>query len=122
MGACGAPEGSGPTGGRRDRARGGARAPGHPAQPALPCVQGRRGHRRDNGAPDRAGGSGEAAEGGSSAEPHDAEASMNYEWGRAPAAGKWQRAVPVWFMSVILLALASGVGVWWLRQTFVWTP
>ena len=47
---------------------------------------------------------------------------MNYEWGRAPEAGKWQRAVPVWFMSVILLALASGVGVWWVRQTFVWTP
>ena len=47
---------------------------------------------------------------------------MNYEWGRAPEAGKWQRAVPVWFMSVILVALASGVGVWWVRQTFVWTP
>ena len=47
---------------------------------------------------------------------------MNYEWGRAPEAGKWQRAVPVWFMSVILLALASGIGVWWVRQTFVWTP
>jgi hypothetical protein len=47
---------------------------------------------------------------------------MNYEWGRAPEAGKWQRAVPVWFMSVILLALASGIGVWWVRQAFVWTP
>ncbi len=47
---------------------------------------------------------------------------MSYEWGRAAEAGKWQRAVPVWFMSVILLALASGVGVWWVRQTFVWTP
>ena len=47
---------------------------------------------------------------------------MNYEWGRAAEAGKWQRAVPVWFMSVILLAVASGVGVWWVRQTFVWTP
>jgi hypothetical protein len=47
---------------------------------------------------------------------------MNYEWGRAPEAGKWQRAVPVWFMSVVLLALASGVGVWWLRQRVVWTP
>jgi type IV secretory pathway TraG/TraD family ATPase VirD4 len=47
---------------------------------------------------------------------------MNYEWGRAAEAGKWQRAVPVWFMSVILLAGANGVGVWWLRQTFVWTP
>lgn len=47
---------------------------------------------------------------------------MNYEWGRAPEAGKWQRAVPVWFMSVILLALASGIGVWWVRQTLVWTP
>jgi type IV secretory pathway TraG/TraD family ATPase VirD4 len=47
---------------------------------------------------------------------------MSYEWGRAAEAGKWQRAVPVWFMSVILLALASGIGVWWVRQTFVWTP
>jgi hypothetical protein len=47
---------------------------------------------------------------------------MSYEWGRAPEAGKWQRAAPVWFMSVILLALASGIGVWWVRQTFVWTP
>jgi hypothetical protein len=37
--------------------------------------------------------------------------SMNYEWGRAAEAGKWQRAVPVWFMSVILRALASGIGV-----------
>lgn len=47
---------------------------------------------------------------------------MSYEWGRAPESGKWQRAVPVWFMSVILLALASGIGVWWVRQAFVWTP
>ena len=47
---------------------------------------------------------------------------MSYEWGRALEAGKWQRVVPVWFMSVILLAFASGIGVWWGRQTFVWTP
>jgi type IV secretory pathway TraG/TraD family ATPase VirD4 len=47
---------------------------------------------------------------------------MRSEWGRAPEAGKWQRAMPVWFMSVILLAVASGVGVWWVRQNFVWTP
>ncbi len=47
---------------------------------------------------------------------------MSYEWGRAQEAGKWQRAMPVWFMGVILLALASGIGVWWVRQTFVWTP
>jgi hypothetical protein len=47
---------------------------------------------------------------------------MSYEWGRAAEAGRWQRAVPVWFMSVILLALASGIGVWWVRQTVVWTP
>ncbi len=50
------------------------------------------------------------------------EGPMSYEWGRAAEAGKWQRAVPVWFMSVILLALASGIGVWLVRQTFVWTP
>jgi len=47
---------------------------------------------------------------------------VNYEWGRAAEAGKWQRAVPVWFMSVMLLALSSGIGVLWVRQTFVWTP
>ena len=47
---------------------------------------------------------------------------MSYEWGRAPEAGRWQRAAPVWFMSVILLALTSGGGVWWVRQTLVWTP
>ena len=47
---------------------------------------------------------------------------MSYGWGRAAEAGKWQRAVPVWFLSVTLLALASGIGVWWVRQTFVWTP
>jgi type IV secretory pathway TraG/TraD family ATPase VirD4 len=47
---------------------------------------------------------------------------MSHEWGRAAEAGKWQRAVPVWLMSVTLLALASGIGVWWVRQTFVCTP
>ena|SRR5438093_5495496 len=47
---------------------------------------------------------------------------MTYEWGRPPEAGKWQWALPVWFLSVTLLALASGIGVWWIRQTFVWTP
>jgi hypothetical protein len=25
-------------------------------------------------------------------------------------------------MSVILIAVASGVGVWWIRQAFLWTP
>jgi hypothetical protein len=47
---------------------------------------------------------------------------MRNEWGRAPEAGRWQRAVPVWFMSVVLMALASGTGMWWTRQTIVWTP
>ena len=47
---------------------------------------------------------------------------MSYEWGRAPEAGKWQRAVPVWFMSVLVIAVASGIAVWLVRQTFVWTP
>lgn len=47
---------------------------------------------------------------------------MRYEWGRAPEAGRWQRAMPVWLMSLLVLALASGVGLWLFRQTFVWTP
>jgi type IV secretory pathway TraG/TraD family ATPase VirD4 len=47
---------------------------------------------------------------------------MSYEWGRAPEAGKWQRAIPVWFMSVVLIALVSGMGMWWVRQALAWTP
>ena len=47
---------------------------------------------------------------------------MRYEWGRAPEAGRWQRAIPVWFMSLLVIALASGVGLWLFRQTFAWTP
>jgi type IV secretory pathway TraG/TraD family ATPase VirD4 len=47
---------------------------------------------------------------------------MSYEWGRAPEAGKWQRAIPVWFMSVVLIGLVSGMGMWWVRQALVWTP
>jgi hypothetical protein len=30
--------------------------------------------------------------------------------------------MPVWFISVILLAIASGTAVWVYRQAFVWTP
>ncbi len=47
---------------------------------------------------------------------------MSHEWGRAPEAGKWQRALPVWFICVLLIAVAAGVAVWLVRQTFVWTP
>ena len=47
---------------------------------------------------------------------------MRHEWGRAPEAGRWQRAMPVWFIGLLLLALASGVGVWLFRHAFVWTP
>ncbi len=47
---------------------------------------------------------------------------MTYEWGRAPEAGRWQRAMPVWFLSLLVLALAGGVGLWLFRQTFIWTP
>lgn len=47
---------------------------------------------------------------------------MSYEWGRASEAGKWQRAVPLWFMSVVVIAVAGSIAVWLVRQTFVWTP
>ena len=47
---------------------------------------------------------------------------MRYEWGRAPDAGRWQRALPVWFVSLLVIALVSGVGLWLFRETFVWTP
>jgi hypothetical protein len=30
--------------------------------------------------------------------------------------------MPVWFLSVTLLALATGIGVWFFRQTLIWTP
>jgi hypothetical protein len=30
--------------------------------------------------------------------------------------------MPVWFMSVLLMAIAAGIGTWWMRQTYVWTP
>src|SRR5256885_979597 len=116
MGACRAPEGGGPGCGRRDGARRGHRPAYHPAQPSFPCVQRRAAHRGDDATPDRAGRPGETREGRSTADRIGAERSMNYEWGRAAEAGKWQRAVPVWLMSVILLALASGIGVWWIRQ------
>lgn len=47
---------------------------------------------------------------------------MSHEWGRAPDAGRWQRAVPVWLMTVTLIAVAAGIAVWMVHQTFVWTP
>ena len=47
---------------------------------------------------------------------------MSYEWGRAPEAGRWQRAFPVWLMSAMLIAVASGASTWWVRQTLFWTP
>src|SRR6266851_5439328 len=122
MGSCGPPEGGGSTSCGCDGTRRGTRAPDHPAQPPLPPVQRRVGDRGDDAAPHRARGPGQAPAGRSTADCTDAEESMKYEWGRAPEAGKWQRAVPVWFISVILLALASGIGVWWVRQMFVWTP
>jgi type IV secretory pathway TraG/TraD family ATPase VirD4 len=30
--------------------------------------------------------------------------------------------MPVWFMTLVVLALAGGVGLWLFRQTFIWTP
>ena len=47
---------------------------------------------------------------------------MTYEWGRAPEAGRWQRPMPVCVLSLLVLALAGGVGLWLFRQTFIWTP
>src|SRR5437764_666695 len=79
-------------------------------------------HRGDDAMPDRAGRPGETREGRSTVDRLGREAAMRYEWGRAPEAGRWQRAVPVWLMSVMLVAVASGGGMWWVRQTFFWTP
>jgi hypothetical protein len=34
-------------------------------------------------------------------------------------AGKWPHAVPAWFMSVIVTAVATGIAVWLARQMLV---
>lgn len=47
---------------------------------------------------------------------------MSHQWGRVAGAGTWQRPKPVWFMSLILISVASGVAVWLYRQAAVWTP
>jgi len=47
---------------------------------------------------------------------------MSHQWGRVPGAGTWQRPKPVWLMSVIVVAIAAGVAVWFYRQHAVWTP
>ena len=47
---------------------------------------------------------------------------MSHQWGRVSGAGTWQRPKPVWFMSVIVMAIATGVAVWFYRQHIVWTP
>lgn len=47
---------------------------------------------------------------------------MTHQWGRAPAAGKWQRAVPAWLIGVIALAVVSGVVLGAVRYAVVWTP
>jgi type IV secretory pathway TraG/TraD family ATPase VirD4 len=47
---------------------------------------------------------------------------MSHQWGRVPGAGTWQRPKPVWFMSVIVVAIATGVAIGFYRQHAVWTP
>ena len=47
---------------------------------------------------------------------------MSHQWGRVAGAGTWQRPRPVWFMSVIVVAIAAGVAIWFYRQHAVWTP
>ena len=47
---------------------------------------------------------------------------MSHQWGRVAGAGTWQRPRPVWLMSLILVAVASGIAVWYYRQAVVWTP
>src|SRR2546426_7314546 len=122
MGACRAHEGGGATVGGCARTRGAAGAPGHPAQSPLPSVQRYAGDRRHQEAVDRPRRPGQESAGRGAARRSRAEGPMSYEWGRAPEAGKWQRALPVWLMSVIVIAVASGIAVWLVRQTFVWTP
>lgn len=47
---------------------------------------------------------------------------MSHQWGRVSGAGTWQRPKPIWFMSVIVVAIATGVAIWYYRQHVVWTP
>src|SRR5262249_17801638 len=122
MGACRAPDGGRSTGGHCDGACRGHRAADHSAQSPLPSLQRRGRHRGDDATADRAGRPGETRKGRSTVDRLGREAAMSYEWGRAPEAGKWQRAIPGRFMSVVLVALVSGIGMCWVRQALVWTP
>lgn len=47
---------------------------------------------------------------------------MSQEWGRVTTAGRWPRPKPVWTLSLLLFAVATGVATETYRYTTVWTP
>src|ERR671925_849218 len=99
-----------------------ARPQDHPPQPPLQRVQRRDGDHRHDAVPHRTRRPGEGAPSAGAAGHGGREGAMSHQWGRVSGAGAWQRPKPVWFMSLVLVAVASGIAVWYYRQAVVWTP
>jgi Type IV secretion-system coupling protein DNA-binding domain len=47
---------------------------------------------------------------------------MTHHWGRTNAAGMWPNRKPVWTLGLLLIAIASGLGVGGYRYQMTWTP
>ena len=47
---------------------------------------------------------------------------MSYRWGRIDAAGIWPNRKPLWTLGLLLVAIASGIGVGAYRYETRWTP
>ena len=47
---------------------------------------------------------------------------MSHRWGRIDAAGIWPNRKPLWTLGALLIALASGLGVFAYRYQTAWTP
>ena len=47
---------------------------------------------------------------------------MTQQWGRDDAAGTWPRPKPVWTLTLLLAAVASGAAIGAYRYTTTWTP
>ncbi len=47
---------------------------------------------------------------------------MTHHWGRTDAAGIWPNRKPLWTLGLLLIAIASGIGVGGYRYQMTWTP
>ena len=47
---------------------------------------------------------------------------MTHRWGRIDAAGIWPNRKPVWTLAILLIAIATGLGVGVYRYQTTWTP